>query len=35
MDAYRTEFQRHTVFNIEDPSTLKIQMLQGRASGVK
>ncbi|MEC9221590.1 MAG: TonB-dependent receptor [Bacteroidota bacterium] len=31
MDAYRTEFQRHTVFNIEDPSTLKIQMLQGRA----
>ncbi|MEC8628433.1 MAG: TonB-dependent receptor [Bacteroidota bacterium] len=31
MDAYRTEFQRHTVFNIEDPSILKIQMLQGRA----
>ena len=31
MDAYRTEFQQHTVFNLEDPSTLKIQMLQGRA----
>ena len=31
MDAYRTDFQRHTVFNIEDPSTIKIQMLQGSA----
>ena len=31
MDAYRTDFQRHTIFNIEDPSTIKIQMLQGSA----
>ncbi len=31
MDVYRTDFQRHTVFNIEDPLKIKIQTLQGPA----